>query len=201
MPPFIPFQQHSGYGCELQLPFSNNPLLQSTTKIFLSFPPCTSTHTKMFQLWGVLLELGVWGLWVFLVRRYTFCWFSQTRSPFHFLFHRKIVTVALKTNTARDELVQTRPYDLYWQEGAKPPLHICPLMKFIVTSLSLLPTSSKHIQSTAKHIKSAYFLELIIHTAAAIQNTYPFCQQAKTKSQNPFVTLILVYCNSPCFNV
>lgn len=89
-------------------------------KIFPSFPPCISTQTKMFQLWGVLLELEVWILWSFLVRYYTFCWYSQTRSSFHFLFHRKAVTVTLKTNAARDELVQTRPSDLYRQEGANP---------------------------------------------------------------------------------
>lgn len=103
-------------------------------KIFPSFPLCISTQTKMFQLRGVLLELEVWILRSFLVRYYTFCWYSQTRSSFHFLCHRKAVSVTLRTNAARDELVQTRPSDLYWQEGAKPPLHICPRMKATVTS-------------------------------------------------------------------
>lgn len=47
------------------------------------------------------------------------CTFSSTERP---------VTVALKTTAPRDELVQTRPSDLCWQEGAKPPLHIvCPI--------------------------------------------------------------------------
>lgn len=46
MAPFIPFQQHSVYGCKLQLPFSDNPLLQSPTKIFQSFSPL---HINTYQ--------------------------------------------------------------------------------------------------------------------------------------------------------
>lgn len=173
-------------------------LQQCPTKIFQSFPPCTSTHTKIFQLWGVLLELGVWILWGFLIRRYTFCWYFQTGSSFHFLFHRKAATVTHKTNAARDDLVQTRPSDLYWQEGVKPPF-------------THLPTDESHsnITPSPAHFFKIYLIYSILCLVSGANHPYcgsnpkylTFCQQAKTKSQNPSVTFTLIYCNSPYLNV
>lgn len=172
----------------------------SPSKSYKNLPVFFSLHINRYQnvpALGVLLEFGVRFLRVFLVRCYKFCWFSQTRSPFHFLFHRKAVTVALKTNAARDELVQTRPSDLYWKEGAKLPLHICPLMK--VTSTLLSPA----------YFFKTYLIYSILclvsganHPCCGCNPKYiSFCQQAKTKSQNPFVTFILAYCNSRRLNV